>query len=124
MISPQLASIDQMFSATSKLARRVTRCYARLQIALEERRQRDAVADAVRPPLAVVHLRVRADAQGVVDRRQHVLGADRAVGRVGADAVAPAVDLAAADAAAGEHGRRAWPPVLPPLLRVDPRRPP
>jgi hypothetical protein len=69
-----------------------------------------------------MHFRIRADPHAVVDRRQHVLGANRVVDRIRGDAVAPSIDLAAANAAAGENGGGTRASVLTALLWVDSRR--
>src|SRR5438132_207709 len=51
-----------------------------------------------RPVLPVVHVRRRIDAQDVIDRGTHVIGGIGLRGRVGADLVGLADDLATADA--------------------------
>src|ERR1700733_4871781 len=86
---------------------------------LKNRRHSAAIANALGPAFAVVYFRIRADPHGVVYRRQHVLGADRVIGRKGADAVASAKDLAAADAATSQNGCGTRAPVFTALLRVD-----
>src|SRR6516164_11142385 len=90
---------------------------------LEQSRYRPPIANSHRPAFAIVDFRIGSDTQGVVNRRQHVFGADWVLGRVRPDAVAPAIRLPTANAAAGENSSRAGAPVLAALLRVDPRSP-
>ena len=63
------------------------------------------------------------DAQAMVHGGEQVLRADRHGGGKGADAVGGAVDLAAADAAAGHHDAEAVGPVIAAAGGVEPRRP-
>src|SRR5262249_59692000 len=70
----------------------------------EDCSDRPAVDDAVGPAVAVVDLSVRRQPQGVVNRGEEVLRRYRVVLDVGGAGVAGAVDLSAADAAAGEQG--------------------
>ena len=60
----------------------------------------------------VVDDRGRVDAEGVVDRGQQLAGVDGVVERGGAGLVRLAVDVAAADAGAGDDGRVAVRPVV------------
>src|SRR5947209_3011966 len=69
----------------------------------EQLGQRPALVEELeRPALAIDGVPV-GDGHGMIDRMGNVLGPDRAVGRVLAAAVAGAVDLSAANAAAGQQ---------------------
>src|SRR5262245_3621448 len=90
---------------------------------LEQPPHRFAGAEGHRAALGILHFQVDVDAEAFEDRRRQVVGADGQFRSEGRRAVGAAVDLAAADAGAGEEHRLAKAPVVAAGVLVDPRRP-
>ena len=73
---------------------------------------RVALDEKVRPAELVEHLRIVREAERVIDRGEEVTNVHRIVDRLAADSVAAAVNLTAANAAAGQHGAIDGSPVI------------
>src|SRR5215472_1588769 len=84
--------------------------------------QRSALDEWQRAALLVVDGRVRVDAHQIVEGGRQILRVDGVRGGEGADAVGGADDLAAADAAAGQHDAEAVRPMITAAVDVEARR--
>src|SRR6516225_5364325 len=98
------------------------RAGCRCNFLLEQRKDRPTVAHPLRAVFAIVDFRSGGDAQRMVNGGEKILGRNRVVTRISGNGIAGAVDLSAANAAAGQESGLAPAPVVAAAGVIDPRR--